>query len=405
MKYIVLLGDGMADYPCKELGGKTPLEAAHKPHMDFLAQHGAVGMAQTIPAGMPPGSDTANLAVLGYDPLIYYSGRSPLEAVSIGVALRPDDVTFRCNLVTVSDEQDYADKTMIDYSAGEISTEEAAELVEALNAQLGADDLQLYRGVSYRHCLVLAHGMTGTGLTPPHDITGRPVREYLPQGRYGERLYQLMRRSYQILQDHPVNVARRAHGLHAANSCWFWGEGTSPRLDDFTELYGVKGGMVCAVDLLKGIGICAGLKGVEVEGATGGMTTNYAGKGRAALELLAGGCDMVYIHIEAPDECGHHGEAQAKVAAIEAIDGEVLGLMMDELRAAGEEYAILLTPDHPTPLSLRTHTGEPVPFVLYRSNGAASPSASCYSEAEARATGLFLPQGPMLMRKLISGDF
>lgn len=403
MKYIVVLGDGMADRPLPELGGRTPLEAANKPHMDEIARCGAVGMAQTVPHGMPPGSDTANLSVMGYAPEIYYSGRSPLEAVSMGVPVNDDDVTFRMNLVTVSDEPDYAAKTMIDYSAGEISTEESTELVRFLAENLNCGDLQIYPGISYRHCLVLRHAQTGTTLTPPHDITGKPVEGHLPSGRCGERLLALMERSCALLRDHPVNLARRARGLNPANSCWLWGEGTRPKLEPFEKLYGVKGGVVCAVDLLKGIGLCVGMRVPDVPGATGAMWTDFAAKGRKALELLRDGCDLVYIHIEAPDECGHHGAAQEKVKAIEAIDRDVLGFLMDALRADGEPFRILLTPDHPTPCALRTHVGDPVPFVLYDSVREEAPHAPRYTESEAAATGVFLEKGPMLMERLIKG--
>ncbi len=405
MKYIIMLGDGMADYPIPALGGRTPLDAAHKPHMDFLAQHGAVGMVQTIPTGMPPGSDTANLSVMGYAPERYYTGRSPLEAVSMGIDLKKDDVALRCNLVTLSDEPVYEDKTMVDYSSGEISTEESRELIEFLAKEFQADDLMLRCGISYRHCLVLSHAQTGTDLTPPHDISGQPIRGHLPTGRYGERLSTLMRRSYELLKDHPVNQKRVAAGKRPANSCWFWGEGTRPQLDTLEHLYGVRGGVVCAVDLIKGLGICAGLRTIPVEGATGGMVTNYAGKGQAALQLLRDGCDLVYIHVEAPDECGHHGDAQAKIAAIEAIDEQILGLLMDELKKDGEAFSVLLAPDHPTPVALRTHTADPVPFVLYSSERDSGPSAARYTEALAKESGLFLPEGPMLMKKLIRGDF
>jgi len=342
---------------------------------------------------------------MGYAPKIYYSGRSPLEAVSMGIDVQADDVTFRCNIVTVSDQADYADKTMIDYSAGEISTEEAAILIDFLAEKFTAADLSLFCGISYRHCLVMNHAKIGTILTPPHDITGKPVRGHLPEGLYGDRLYALMQLSYQLLKDHPVNLARIAKGKNPANSVWFWGEGTRPKLDTLESLYGIKGGVVCAVDLIKGLGICAGMQNIEVEGATGGMVTNYLGKGQAALDLLHDSCDLVYIHVEAPDECGHHGDPKAKVAAIEAIDHDVLGLIMEQLTKEGEDFAVLLTPDHPTPIELRTHTGEPVPFVLYRSTGNSTPSAPYYTEAAAKATGLFLEEGPMLMKKLISGDF
>jgi len=405
MKYIVLLGDGMADYPLPELGYQTPLEAAMKPRMDYLAQRGVCGMARTIPAGMPPGSDTANLSVMGYAPEQYYSGRSPLEAVSLGIDLKDGDVAYRCNLVTLSEEPAYEDRAMTDYCAGEIATEEAAALIAALQEQLNAEDLRLYPGISYRHCLVRSPGETGALLTPPHDISGLPIRDYLPQGNFAKRLLELQQRSAEILRDHPVNQARRAAGKPPATSAWFWGEGVRPRLPSLESLYGVKGGVVCAVDLIKGLGMCAGLRHLPVPTATGGMVTDYAAKGRAAWSLLEDGCDLVYLHVEAPDECGHHGDAAAKIRAIEAIDREILAPLLDRLAELGESFAILLTPDHPTPIPLKTHTSEPVPFVLYRSSGAAGPHAPRYTEAEAEKTGLFLPTGPLLMKKLVSGDF
>ena len=405
MKYIIVLGDGMADVPLPQLEGKTPLQAAVKPHMDDLAAHGAVGMVRTVPQGMPPGSDTANMSVMGFDPRIYYSGRSPLEAVALGIDVRPQDVTFRTNLVCLSQEPVFAQRTMIDFSAGEITTQEAACLLRDLQPVFSDEDLQLYSGISYRHCLVKRDGATGTVLTPPHDITGKPIRDYLPGGRYGERLLGLMETASAVLQDHPVNRDRRARGLNPANAVWFWGEGTKPKLDSLQHLYGIQGGVVCAVDLIKGLGMCAGMRTVEVPGATGGMVTNYRGKAEAALRLLKDGCDLVYIHIEAPDECGHHGDAAAKVAAIEAIDRDIVGYLMERLDAEKEDYRMLLTPDHPTPVPVMTHTGDPVPFVLYDKNGCRGPHAPVYSEQAAGETGWFLPQGPMLMQRLISGDF
>ena len=404
MKYVILLGDGMADWPVDALGGKTPLEAAKKPNMDKIAQLGAVGLVHTIPEGMPPGSDTANLSVMGYDPKKYYSGRSPLEAVSMGVDLKQDDVAYRCNIVTLSEEGEYEDKTMLDYAAGEISTAEAQELIKALQTVFNTESSQLYPGISYRHCMVLNHAATGAELTPPHDITGQPIKGKLPKGQNGQLLESLMKQSWDILANHPVNLARKAKGLRPANSAWFWGEGTRPRLDTLAELYGLQGGVVCAVDLIRGLGICAGMRTIEVPGATGGMVTNYEGKARAALSLLQDGCDLVYIHVEAPDECGHQGKPEAKVDAIEHIDG-MLGLIMSELDAAGDDYAILLTPDHPTPIRVRTHVSDPVPFVLYSSKGSAGPHAPAYTEANAKATGLYLAEGPMLMKKLVSGTF
>lgn len=402
MKYIVVLGDGMADYPIPSLDNRTPLEAADKPHMDAVAQKGIVGMCQTIPTGMPPGSDAANMSVMGFAPAKYYSGRSPLEAVAMGIELGAKDVTYRTNLVTLSDEADFSARTMLDYSSGEISTAEARELIEALQPLFAVHGLELHAGISYRHCAVRRDGDTGALLTPPHDISGKPISVHLPKGSYGVELTRLLVEASAILQTHPVNLARIAAGKHPANSVWFWGEGTRPSFAPFSELYGVKGGVVCAVDLIRGLGLCAGMRVATPEGATGAMTTNYHGKADAALTLLADGCDVVYIHVEAPDECGHQGNAPAKVAAIEAIDRDILGHMTEELDKAGEDYRILVCPDHPTPVSIRTHTGEPIPFVLYDSRKAAEQhSADRYTEAEAQKTGLFLPEGPMLMKWLL----
>lgn len=403
MKYVIVLGDGMADTPVPSLGGKTPLEAADKPHMDALAQRGVVGMVQTVPEGMPPGSDAANMSVLGFDPKRYYSGRSPLEAVALGVSLRPDDVTYRTNLVTLSDEPLLRDRTMLDYAAGEISSDESARLIGALQPLFSRHGLELFQGISYRHCAVRRRGRTGALLTPPHDITGRPVAAYLPKGEYAEELTVTLERASAVLRNHPVNRAREAKGLRPANAVWFWGEGTKPRFDAFERLYGVKGGVVCAVDLLRGLGLCAGMRVVTPAGATGAMTTNYRGKADAALKLLREDCDLVYVHVEAPDECGHQGDARAKIAAIEAIDRDVVGHITQELRAQGEDFRLLLTPDHPTPLAIRTHTGDPVPFVIFDSRRAARGTPR-YTEALARETGLFLPEGPLLMRRLLEKD-
>lgn len=392
----------MADYPVPELGERTPLDAADKPNMDFLAQNGIVGMVNTVPQGMPPGSDTANLSVMGYDPKIYYSGRSPLEAVSMGIPLEPDDVTFRCNLVTLSDEEAYEDTKMVDYSSDEISTAESTELINYLNQHFQTETLHLYPGISYRHCLVFKHSETGSICTPPHDISLKPIKEHLPSGRYGGLLLDLMKRSRELLKDHPVNLARIAKGKRPATSCWFWGEGTKPNLTPFAEKYGVKGGVISAVDLIKGIALCAGLKSVDVEGTTGNVDTNFAGKADAALDLLKNGCDMVYIHVEAPDECGHRHEIDNKVKSIELIDRDILGRILPELRKSGEPFSVLLMPDHPTPLSIRTHTGEPVPFVLYRSD-AEQNGTKRYTEALAKETGVFVPKGDWMMHKLLNG--
>ncbi len=399
MKYVLLLGDGMADTPVPSLGGRTPLEAARHPYMDALAQDGDVGMARTIPAGMPTGSDTANMACMGFDPQKYYSGRSPLEAVSMGVALADDDVAFRCNLVTLSDDCG----TMVDYSSDEITTQEARELVAALAPAFAAYAAErgytaaLHPGISYRHCFVISHAETGTHGTPPHDITGKPA--VLPQGRYADLLTGLIRLSWDILPAHPVNAARRARGLHPANSAWFWGEGTKPRLTDFREKYGLTAGVVCAVDLIKGLGKCAGMRVADVPGATGAIETNFRGKGEAAIRLLREGCDFVYIHVESPDECGHHGEPERKVWSIESLDAEILGPIVEAFR--DEPLSVLVMPDHPTPIAVQTHTGDPVPFVIWRSGEKGPNPAPRYTEADAAKTGVFLPEGFRIMDRFL----
>lgn len=399
MKYVIVLIDGAADYPVPELGGRTPLEAAKTPHMDALAARGVCGLVKTVPDSVKPGSDTANLSVMGYDPTRCYTGRSPLEAVSMGIRLEPDDVAMRCNLVTLSDTENYEDAVMADYSSGEITTEEAAQLIEAVAAELGSDTVHLYPGVSYRHCLVLSHADTGTDCTPPHDISGRPIAEYLPKGRYGAELLAMMKRSREILRDHPVNVSRRARGLNPATSCWFWGEGRRPSLEPFAALHGLSGTVISAVDLLKGIGICAGFESIDVPGVTGTLDTNYEGKMAAAIDALRRGREFVYIHLEGPDECGHHADPTGKITALERIDARILAPVQAYLEESGEDYTIMVLPDHPTPVSTMTHARDAVPFALYRSAGnEAGHSAPQYDERRAAETGLFLPDGPSLMR-------
>jgi 2,3-bisphosphoglycerate-independent phosphoglycerate mutase len=404
MKYIVVLGDGMADRPLDELGGRTPLEAARKPNMDMLARSGMVGLVKTVPDGMSPGSDTANLSVLGYDPRTCYTGRSPLEAVSMGISLAPGDVALRCNLVTLSGDDSFEASTLIDYSSGEISTEESTELIAALRPHLKSDKADIYPGISYRHCLVLHDTETGSICTPPHDISGRPIRNYLPGGNNGELLLDMMKLSYRILRDHPVNRSRIARGLNPANSCWFWGEGTAPSLPSFRDKYGLAGGIVSAVDLVKGIGICAGMKIAEVQGATGNINTNFRGKADAALEFLKGGLDFVYIHVEAPDECGHQGNASSKVKSVELIDSELLGRLLEGLDEAGFDYSLLLMPDHPTPVPLRTHTSDPIPFVIYRSGRKGAHPTERYTEALSSGTGIYISEGHTLLDMFIHGQ-
>lgn len=396
MKYVVFLGDGMADHPVPSLGGVTPLAAADHPHMDRLASGGLFGLAKTIPDGMTPGSDTANLAVFGYDPKVYYSGRSPLEAASIGVDLAPDDVTYRCNLVTLSGPGAVEDAVMADYSAGEIGTEEAGELIACLAARVDSDACRLYPGFSYRHCLVLKHAETGAVLTPPHDFTGKPVSGRLPAGTNAALLSDIIRLSHRLLGDHPINRKRIAAGRNPANAVWFWGEGRRPALRPFSELYDLRGAVVSAVDLIQGIGVCAGMAALPVEGATGNYRTNFAGKGAAAIRALQSGCDLVYIHVEAPDECGHHAQIAEKVFSIEQIDAQIVGPVMAYLDACGDDYAVLLMPDHPTPIEIMTHTAEPVPFALYRRGDRAAHDLR-YDEASAARTGIFVPHAHELM--------
>ena len=399
MKYVVFLGDGMADRPIASLGNLTPLGAAKHPWMDRLASNGLFGLASTIPAGMTPGSDTANLAVLGYDPKVYYSGRSPLEAASIGVDLRPDDVTYRCNLVTLAGASRVPDTVMLDYSAGEIATEDARALIELLGSRINSDGCHLYSGYSYRHCLVLHHADTGAELTPPHDFTGKPVAGRLPTGKNERLLNEIIRLSYEILSDHPVNRLRVADGKNPANAVWFWGEGRRPALTPFFDLYGLRGAVVSAVDLIQGIGVCAGMTTLRVEGATGNYHTNFAGKGAAAIEALKTGSDLVYIHVEAPDECGHHAQIREKVYSIEQIDRQIIAPVMSYLDSSGEDYAVLLMPDHPTPIELMTHTADPVPFALYR-KGDQKPRKLRYDEINAADTGVFVPHAHALMAYL-----
>ena len=401
MKYLVVLCDGMADTPNAALGGKTPMECAHKPNMDALAKNAEVGMCRTVAAGLKPGSDVANLSVMGYDPAVCYTGRSPLEAASIGVDLKATDVALRCNTVTLSDEESYEDKTMVDYCAGDISTEEAHKIIETVEKELGSDIYKFYGGVSYRHCLVVDHGTTDLGnMTPPHDISGRVIGEYLSKSENAAPLIDLMKRSYEILKNHPVNIERRKEGLHEANSIWLWGEGRRPQLENFKEKNGVSGCVVSAVDLLKGIGICAGMETPEVEGATGYIDTNFEGKTQAGIDAFKRGTDLVYLHFEAPDECGHRGEAQNKVKAIEMIDSRVLTKMLDYLNGCGDDYRILIMPDHPTPLETMTHSSAPVPFLIYDSRKKEN-GVSSFTEKNAAETGEFVEHGPDIMSMLL----
>ena len=397
MKYVVVLGDGMADEPIESLGGRTPLEAAVTPAMDVLAEMSEIGLVHTIPEGMKPGSDTANLSVMGYDPKKYYTGRSPLEALSIGVPMKDTDVAIRCNIVTLSEEEPYEEKTIIDHSSGEISTEEASVLLEAVKKELENETYKFYTGTSYRHCLIWDRGQVAE-LTPPHDVLGQTIGQYLPMDGV---LREMQKRSYEILANHPINRERKAQGKNPANSIWFWGPGTKPILTSFEEKNHKKGVMISAVDLLKGIAVGAGMANIEVEGANGGLDTNYEGKAQAAVDaLVKQGYDFAYIHVEAPDEMGHQGRIEDKIAAIGYVDEKILGVVMDGLKSAGEDFRLLLLPDHPTPIEVRTHTGEPVPYLLYDSTAKAE-GMPAYSEETAALTGKNWPEGYRLIGHLL----
>lgn len=399
MKYLVLLCDGMADHPVESLGGKTPMQAAKKPNMDTLAKVSEVGMCKTVADGMKPGSDVANLAVMGYDATKCYTGRSPLEAASVGVEMSESDVTFRCNLVTLSEDGDYDDKTMIDYSAGDIDSCDGAKLIEYLQSELGTDEFSLYPGVSYRNLLLWRGGKTGIGtFTPPHDISGRKITEYLNSNPEAKPIIDMMRRSYDLLSNHEINKRRIAEGKHPANSAWFWGEGTKPTLESFYDKFGLKASVVSAVDLLKGIGKYTGMNVVDVNGATGYIDTNFDGKKDATLKEFEKGADLVYLHIEAPDECGHRFETENKVKSIELIDSLVLGPIVKGLKKY-DDFRILIMPDHPTPLDIGTHTAEPVPFMIYDSR-IEKNGVDCFCESQA-ADGEYISFGPNIMKKLI----
>jgi 2,3-bisphosphoglycerate-independent phosphoglycerate mutase len=400
MKFIVVLGDGMADYRVAQLGNRTPLQCAKKPNIDRLAEYGEIGMVKTIPDGIPPGSDAANLSVMGYDPGKYYSGRSPLEAVSMGVELSDTDLAFRCNLVTLAVDGSYESSIMLDYSSDEITTAEASELIREINKHLANDEINFFPGISYRHCMVWKKGSGSRSLTPPHDILERNIAAYLPAGDFSEMFLSMQRKSCEILKDHPVNRSRIARKLRPANSIWLWGEGRRPAIPKFIDKYGIEGSVVSAVDLIKGIGLCAGLDSIDVEGTTGNIHTNFKGKAEAALKELKRGKDFVYVHVEAPDECGHRFEIENKVKSIEYIDKLVVGTLLEGL-AAYDDYSILVLPDHPTPLSLRTHTSEPVPYILYRKGSEKSSGVKGYDEFQAQRTGIYIKDGYTLMDRFL----
>lgn len=398
MKYIVVLGDGMADEPIPALGGRTPLDAAVTPVLDELAGKGTLGTVQNVPAGMAPGSDVANLSVLGYDPAANYSGRSPLEALSVGVQMEDDDVIFRSNIVTLTEPEPYAQKTILDHSSGEISTADADILMDAIRAEFNSDTFRFYTGTSYRHILVWKHGRV-SALEPPHDHLGKVIGDYLPREKV---LRDMMERSFDILNNHPLNLARAAAGKHKANSLWFWGAGTKPKVQNFKEKTGLTGAMISAVDLLKGIAVGAEMKVYNVPSATGSIDTNWEGKAQAAIDaLLKDGCDYAYIHVEAPDEMGHQGRVEDKVKSIEYLDSRLIARVKQAMEAAGEDYRMLILPDHPTPLRIRTHTSNPVPYLLYDSTHE-QKKRERFTEESARNADNFEPNGYKLLERFLA---
>ena len=401
MKYLVLIPDGMADRPVEALGHRTPMEAAVKPCMDALAARATVGLVSNVPEGMVPESDTANMAILSFDPKVYSRGRSPLEAISMGLTMAPDETAYRCNVVTLSDGGEYEDKIMLDHSADEITTAEADELIKALEAHFGTEYRHFYTGVSYRHCILWKDGNDTYDFSRPHDIIGRCIRDYLPsEENGGGEFYRLMKESFEVLDQHPVNQARRARGLKPANSAWLWSPGKKPRLPSFTEKWGISGTVISAVDLIKGIGLCAGMKSVDVEGATGNVHTNYDGKAQAAIQAFRDGAEFVYIHVEGPDECGHRAETDNKVLSVELIDRKILAPVYEYLKATAEDFKILVLPDHPSPFEIRSHSMEPVPFFLYDSRKDVRGVAA-FTEANAAETGLYIPDGFTLLERVI----
>ncbi len=396
MKYLILLGDGMADLDIPELGNRTPIEVADTPLFHSFSKRGILGTVKTVPDGMSPGSDVANLSLMGYDTKQFYTGRSPLEAASIGIDLKPTDLALRCNLVTLSEDESYENKTMLDYSAGEISSKEAKVLIEEINRKLGSDIFSFYAGTSYRNCLVISNGEKGTLTTPPHDISSKQISQYLPKEIYGDVFLNLMKQSYEILKNHPINVKRKQNGLKPANSIWLWGEGRKPSLVPFFDIYNKKAGVISAVDLIKGIGICASMKILNVEGATGTLSTNYENKAQACIDgFIKDDLDFIYLHVEASDECGHQGDLQGKILAIENLDKRLLSLIVFGLESAGVDLTIMVLPDHPTPISLRTHTASPVPFFIYAKS--MNNNNEPYSERACKKSNLYFNNGVELL--------
>ena len=401
MKYLVLIPDGMADEKIPDMDNKTPMEAAYKPTMDALASKSFVGRVSNVPCGMVPESDTANMAILSFDPKIYSKGRSPLEATSRGITMADDEVAIRCNLVSVSDEEEsYEDKIMLDHSSDEIDTEEADVLIKYLEEKLGNEYRKFHTGISYRHCLIWKNCSDSYNFARPHDILGQRIGEHLPDGEDGEEFRELIKKSYDILKDHPINAERRKKGLRPANSIWLWSPGRKPSLPSFKEKYKMESAIVCAVDLIKGIGLCADMRVIDVAGATGNFHTNYRGKADGAIAAFKDGCQFVYVHVEAPDECGHQGDAISKIRSIELIDSEILAPVYEYLKGCSDDFKIMILPDHPTPIKYRTHTIDPVPFMIYSSNEEVD-GATSFTEDTAKEKGFYLPEGHKLLSLLI----
>ncbi|MDO5015118.1 MAG: cofactor-independent phosphoglycerate mutase [Clostridia bacterium] len=405
MKYLVLLCDGMSDYPLKQLNGKTPMEVAKKTMMNSLSEKSIVGLVKTVPDNMKPGSDIANMSVMGFDPLKYYTGRSPLEALSLGLSLDDSDVTLRCNLVTLSDDANYEDKKMVDYCGGDISSEDAEILIEAINDAFKNDIFEFFNGVSYRHCLVWKNGTTDlSNMTPPHDISGKTIKEYLSENENAKPLIDMMKKSFSILDNHPINQKRAAEGKNKANSIWLWGEGKKTVLPDFENLYKMKSSVISAVDLLKGIAQGANMRHPDVENATGYIDTNFVGKAECALDELKNHSDYVYLHFEAPDECGHRGELENKIKSIEIIDKTVLTYLKENMDKIFEDYKIMILPDHPTPIEIKTHASDPVPYLIYQKSKNIKSNIKNFNESSAKTADNFVESGVDLMKKLLEED-
>ncbi len=406
MKYVVVIGDGMSDYRHEAFGNKTPLQVAHKPYTDMMARNGKIGFSHNVPMDMVPESDTANLAVLGYDPKIYSKGRSPLEAVSMGIDMKEDETAFRINTVALSEGDVYEELTILDHSADEISTDESRQLIETLQKEMGDELRTYYTGVSYRHCLIWKNAPQTLDFTRPHDILGNVIGEYLPQGEVGKPYYDIMKKSWEILRNHPVNIERKKKGLLPANSLWIWSPGKKPFLTSFSERFGLSGTVISAVDLIKGIGLCAGMKVPDIEGATGNIHTNYEGKAQAAIDAFKNGDDFVYIHVEAPDECGHRAEIENKVKSIEYLDSRIIKPVYDYLEGTGEDFKFFILPDHPTPLEKRTHSLDAVPYVMYSSKNKYNSGALGYDEffghdADGKVKVDFYSKGHNMMQDFI----